>query len=97
MLSYIVGRVIQVLSPLGALCVLAGCVAIQTQRVDAENIRYQALNLIGSVALAIAAVVMFNLGVIVLNVAWALVSLRALLIGHRRARPRGGGMPTSDG
>jgi NADH:ubiquinone oxidoreductase subunit 6 (subunit J) len=88
--------VIQVLSLVGALCVLGAYVAIQTHRVDAENVRYQALNLVGSIALAVAAVVMFNLGVIVLNVAWAFVSLRTL-IGHRRSRPRGGGMPSSDG
>jgi hypothetical protein len=89
--------VIQVLSLAGALCVLGAYVAIQTHRVDPENVRYQALNLVGAIALAVAAVVMFNLGVIVLNVAWAFVSLRALLIGHRRSRPRGGGMPSSDG
>ncbi len=88
---------IQVISLIGAVCVLGGYVAIQTQRVGADNPRYQALNLVGSIALAIAAVVMFNLGFILLNVVWALVSLRALVIGYRRSRPREGGMSSSDG
>ena len=87
----------QVISVAGALCVLGAYVAIQTQRLGADNRLYQALNLIGSVALAVAAVVMFNVGFILLNAVWALVSLRGLLIGYRRTRPRGGPVSGSEG
>ncbi len=77
----------QVVSVVGALCVLGAFMAIQSQRVDAENRVYLFLNLVGSIALGAAAVVMFNLGVILLNVVWALVSARALVIKRRRTGP----------
>ncbi len=77
----------QAVSVVGALCVLAAYMAIQSQRVDAENRVYLFLNLVGSIALGAAAVVMFNLGVILLNVVWALVSARALVITRRRTGP----------
>jgi len=77
----------QAVSVVGALCVLGAFMAIQSQRVDAENPVYLFLNLVGSIALGAAAVVMFNLGVILLNVVWALVSARALVIKRRRTGP----------
>ncbi|MDQ6729656.1 MAG: hypothetical protein M3022_04995 [Actinomycetota bacterium] len=75
------------MSVFGALCVLGAYIAIQSQKVDAGNRVYLALNLVGSVALAAAAVVIFNLGVILLNVVWAIVSARALVIKRRRTGP----------
>jgi hypothetical protein len=86
---------IQVVSLIGALGVLTAYIAIQTKRVDAENSVYQALNLAGSIALAVAAIVMLNLGVILLNVIWAIVSFRALLVGYRY-RKRAGRAAGSD-
>jgi hypothetical protein len=87
---------LQVLSLIGALAVLGAYLAIQTKKLDAESAVYQALNFGGSVALGAVAVVVFNYGFILLNVIWALVSLRALLIGYRRHRQRSVRAPTSD-
>lgn len=77
----------QAVSVVGALCVLGAYIAIQSQKVDAGNRVYLVLNLVGSVALAAAAVVIFNLGVILLNVVWAIVSARALIVKRRRTGP----------
>ena len=67
--------VIQVISVIGALAVLLAYAANQFGWTDASNLRYQLANLLGSGILTVVAVIEVQLGFILLEGAWALISL----------------------
>lgn len=65
----------QLVSLLGAALILSAYVALQRGRLPRESRAYNALNLVGSVLLTYAAIRDWNLGFIILEGAWALLSL----------------------
>lgn len=65
----------QLVSLVGAALILAAYVALQRGTLPRESRAYNALNLVGSVLLTYAAVRNWNLGFIILEGAWALLSL----------------------
>jgi hypothetical protein len=67
--------VIQAISILGALAILLAYAANQFGWTDASNLRYQLANLLGSGILTVVAVIEVQLGFILLEGAWALMSL----------------------
>ncbi len=77
----------QLTSLIGAALILAAYVALQRGWMRPEDRRYNALNLVGSTLLAWIAVLDRRWGFIVLEGAWALLSLPPLL---RSSRPRDG-------
>jgi hypothetical protein len=82
---------LQTISVVGALAILGAYAAGQFGLADASKLSYQAANFLGSAALSVVAVVDWQLGFILLEGAWALMSLwgiAAILRGARR--PRGG-------
>ena len=82
---------LQTISVVGALAILGAYAASQFGLADASKLSYQAANFLGSAALSVVAVVDWQLGFILLEGAWALMSLwgvAAILRGARR--PRGG-------
>jgi hypothetical protein len=66
---------LQAVSVLGALLILLAFAANQLGRVDTSNLSYQISNLVGSAILTTVAVIEAQLGFILLEGAWALVSL----------------------
>ncbi|HEV8225344.1 MAG TPA: hypothetical protein VGP74_08780, partial [Rubrobacteraceae bacterium] len=66
---------LQAVSVLGALLILLAFAANQLGRVDTSNLSYQISNLVGSVILTTVGVIEVQLGFILLEGAWALVSL----------------------
>ncbi len=66
---------IQAISIVGALAVLLAYTANQFGWTDASNLRYQLANLSGSSILTVVAVIEVQLGFILLEGAWALISL----------------------
>jgi Ca2+/H+ antiporter len=66
---------LQAVSVLGALLILLAFAANQLGRVDTSNLSYQISNLVGSVILTTVAVIEVQLGFILLEGTWALVSL----------------------
>jgi hypothetical protein len=78
----------QLVSLAGAALILVAYVALQRGWLPRETRAYNALNLAGSVLLTYAAVRNWNLGFIILEGAWALLSLPGTIRPAARA-PRG--------
>lgn len=69
----------QIASLAGAALILAAYLALQRGWLARESQRYNALNLVGSIFLTYAAVRNWNLGFIILEGSWALLSLPGTL------------------
>lgn len=66
---------LQVISVLGALAILLAYAANQLRLLGPANLSYALLNFVGSVVLAIVAVIEVQWGFLLLEGVWALVSL----------------------
>ncbi|HEU4736022.1 MAG TPA: hypothetical protein VFS48_03220 [Solirubrobacterales bacterium] len=69
----------QVIQVVGAALILAAYVAAQMERLDPQSRLYLSLNLVGSVILAVLAASGSQWGFLLLETAWAIVSLWGLL------------------
>jgi hypothetical protein len=73
----------QAIQIVGALMILAAFAAVQFERLRPESRLYLALNLVGSVILCVLAVVSAQLGFILLEGVWAIVSAWGLATATR--------------
>ena len=78
---------LQIVSVLGALAILAAYAANQFGLMGPSNLTYSALNFAGSAVLAVIAVVEVQWGFLLLEGVWALVSLWGLITLLRGGRP----------
>ncbi|HEX8849437.1 MAG TPA: hypothetical protein VF761_07895 [Gemmatimonadaceae bacterium] len=76
----------QLLSLVGAALILAGFALLQLEKVQREDISFSLMNFIGSSLLTIVAIEDRRLGFIILEGAWALLSLIPLFQRARGAR-----------
>jgi hypothetical protein len=75
---------IQLLSIAGALLVLGAYAAQQLKRLDPESVAYLLMNLFGGIFLCVSALTTKQLGLILIEAAWALVSAGGLVGALRR-------------
>lgn len=74
----------QVIAGVGAACILFAFWALSTDRMDAHQVSYQLINLVGALLLATGALMTSSWAFVALNTVWALVAIWALV---SRARP----------
>jgi hypothetical protein len=79
--------VLQVVSVLGALAVLAAYAANQFRLIGPSNLSYSAMNFVGSAVLTVIAVVEAQWGFLLLEGVWALVSLWGVITILRGGSP----------
>ena len=72
-------RVLQAISVVGALAILVAYAANQFGWASPSNLLYQVANFVGSAILTVVAVIEFQLGFILLEGVWALVSLWGMI------------------
>ena len=77
---------IQIVSVAGAVLILLPFAASQFQKLSTESLAYQLMNLIGSAALTVVAVIESQYGFILLEGTWAIVSAAGLARVLGRAR-----------
>lgn len=75
---------LQLISVLGALAILGAYAASQFGLANASKLSYQVANFLGSASLTVVAVVDWQLGFILLEGAWALMSLWGIATILRR-------------
>jgi hypothetical protein len=80
---------LQVVSVLGALAILAAYAANQFRLIGPSNLSYSAMNFVGSAVLTVIAVVEVQWGFILLEGVWAIVSLWGMVTILRDRRPSG--------
>lgn len=69
----------QIISLVGALMILSAYVALQKGRLGREHRSFNVLNFVGSALLAWVAVMDWRVGFILLETAWALLSIPGML------------------
>jgi hypothetical protein len=74
---------VQAISVIGALLILGAFAANLLQWVNTSNLWYSLINFVGSVILTVVAVIDQQLGFILLEVVWALVSLWGITVTLR--------------
>ncbi len=79
---------LQAVSVLGALAILAAYAANQFRLIGPSNLSYSAMNFVGSAVLTVIAVVEVQWGFILLEGVWAIVSLWGMIAILRDGRPR---------
>ena len=78
-----IGSVSQIASFIGAMLILSAYVGHQMKWMDSRRAGYNILNAIGSGILAYIAFHPFQIGFVVLESVWALISIYALLRGAK--------------
>ncbi len=78
---------LQVVSVLGALAILAAYAANQFGLIGPSNLSYSAMNFVGSAVLAVIAVVEVQWGFILLEGVWAILSLWGMIAVLRGGEP----------
>ena len=80
---------LQVVSVLGALAILAAYAANQFGLIGPSNLSYSAMNFVGSAVLTVIAVVEVQWGFILLEGVWAILSLWGMIAVLRGGDPGG--------
>jgi hypothetical protein len=78
---------LDILQIIGALLILAAFIANQADRMSPHSATYLSLNVVGSVILAVLALITANWGFLLLETVWTIVSAYGLMQVLRGASP----------
>ena len=67
----------------GVVMILVAYFLAQTQRVSSQSLGYSAINLVGSVLIAISLVYDFNLASFIIEIAWISISIYGIVRARR--------------
>jgi hypothetical protein len=67
----------------GALMILAAFGLVQARRLSVAGVAYFVLNLVGAIALGVSALIESQWGFVMLETAWAAISVRGLIAAVR--------------
>jgi hypothetical protein len=72
-----------IISMVGASCIVFAYFAIERNWLNSKSLKFYLINLIGSILLLISLYISFNLGSVIINIFWAIISISGIINDYK--------------